>query len=104
MSIIVDNARRPDAVLLSFLGDNDQSNFSCVSIWMSRKRIKMDIDLGDKLKDLNKKKGVRNIFEAITKKKSTFVGHNCNLDLMFTISHLGDPLPSTLKEFITTSG
>jgi 2'-5' RNA ligase len=43
MSLTVDNARRPDAVLLSFLGDNDQSNLSCVSKGLNKNEPKMDI-------------------------------------------------------------
>jgi hypothetical protein len=63
------------------------------------KKLKLDIEMAEKMKEINRKKGVRKIWEAIVKKKGIFVGHNCNLDLLFTISHLGDPLPPTLKEF-----
>ena len=63
------------------------------------KKLKLDIEIGDKLRDLHNKKGARNIFEALIKSQKILVGHNCSLDLLFTISHLGDPLPNSLKEF-----
>jgi hypothetical protein len=63
------------------------------------RKFKLELELGEKMRELRVKKGIRNIFEALVKYKKTLVGHNCSLDLLFTISHLGDPLPSSLKEF-----
>jgi poly(A)-specific ribonuclease len=63
------------------------------------KKFKLELELGEKLKELKVKKGIRNIFEALIKSKKILVGHNCCLDLLFTISHLGDPLPNSLKEY-----
>jgi poly(A)-specific ribonuclease len=63
------------------------------------KKFKLELELGEKMKELKVKKGIRNIFEALIKSKKILVGHNCCLDLLFTISHLGDPLPNSLKEY-----
>jgi len=63
------------------------------------KKFKLDLEVQDKMKEFNKKKGARKIFEAIVKRKCSIIGHNFTMDLLFTISHLGDPLPNTLKDF-----
>lgn len=63
------------------------------------RKIKIELDIGVKIQEINRKKGIKNIFEALIKKKVFFVGHNCTLDILFTISHFGDPLPPSLKEF-----
>jgi hypothetical protein len=63
------------------------------------KKLKMEIDVGSKLKDIQRKAGVRKIYNAMLQKKSIFVGHHCVLDIMFIISHFGDALPNTLKDF-----
>jgi poly(A)-specific ribonuclease len=61
----------------------------------------LDAELGKKLEEVNKKKGVKKIFDALVKKKSVLVGHNFALDLLFTMSHFGEQLPATLKEWKT---
>jgi len=63
------------------------------------RKFKVEFEISEKLKDLERKKGARKIFECITKHRKIFVGHNCNLDILFTISHLGDQLPQNLKDF-----
>lgn len=60
---------------------------------------KIEAELGNKLKELNVKKGFRRIFESILRKKSVLVGHNCIIDILFVISHFGDPLPNNFYEF-----
>jgi hypothetical protein len=47
---------------------------------------------------LNTKKGFRRIFNALLKKKGALVGHNCIIDILFLISHFGDPLPNNIYE------
>jgi hypothetical protein len=61
---------------------------------------KLNQEVGLKLKELEKKKGFRRVFEALANKK-VFIGHNCIIDLFFTISHFGDQLPNTLTEMKT---
>jgi poly(A)-specific ribonuclease len=51
------------------------------------------------MKNINKKKGVKNIFDAITNNKKIIIGHNCSLDIIYLISHFGDSLPNDYKEF-----
>jgi poly(A)-specific ribonuclease len=53
----------------------------------------------EKITLLNKSKGVKNIFDAITKNKKIIVGHNCILDILFCISHFGDSLPNSYQDF-----
>jgi hypothetical protein len=63
------------------------------------KKLKLEQEIGVHLNDLGKKKGFKNIFDAIIKKKSVLIGHNCHFDILFVISHFGDSLPNTLKDF-----
>lgn len=60
---------------------------------------KMDQEVGNKLAELAKRKGFKKIFDALKNKKSKLIGHNCTLDILFTISHFGDELPKSYKEF-----
>ena len=53
----------------------------------------------EKINKLNKSKGMKNIFDSITKNKKIIVGHNCSLDILFCISHFGDPLPNSFPDF-----
>ena len=55
--------------------------------------------LGTRYEEVNKKKGVKKLFDAMIRKKSVLIGHNFNLDVLFIISHFGDTLPPTLKEY-----
>lgn len=50
------------------------------------------------LKELDKAKGVKQIYDALIKKKAMIIGHNMSLDLVFVISHFGD-LPLSYKQF-----
>lgn len=59
----------------------------------------INIEVGDKMNEIQKKKGFKKIWDALIKKKGTVVGHNCSLDLFFMISHFGDPFPNNLKEW-----
>jgi hypothetical protein len=59
----------------------------------------IEAELGNKLKDLNARKGFRRIFESLLRKKSVLVGHNCIIDILFVISHFGDPLPNNFYDF-----
>lgn len=65
----------------------------------SEKKTKIEELVSSRIDEVNKKKGVKKIFEAMIKRKSILVGHNFNLDVLFIISHFGDPLPPTLKEY-----
>jgi hypothetical protein len=58
-------------------------------------------DIGVKLKEIEKRKGFRKIFEALAQKKAVWVGHNCIIDILFTISHFGNQLPGSLNDFKT---
>jgi hypothetical protein len=65
----------------------------------SEKKMKMEELISTRYEELNKRKGVKKLFEAMIRKKSVLIGHNFNLDVLFIISHFGDPLPNTLKEY-----
>ena len=74
-------------------------------------------DILSQLRDLEHKKGVKKIIDAIfnkvfygsididenfveiQSKKTTLIGHNMSLDLMFIIANLGDSLPDKYTEF-----
>ena len=74
-------------------------------------------DILNQLRDLEHKKGVKKIIDAIFNKvvygsmdieeksdqdkikKTTLIGHNMSLDLMFMIANLGDSLPDNYSEF-----
>ncbi len=64
----------------------------------AEKNKKLECEIEEKMKDFNKKKGVKRIFEAMIKRKSILIGHNFKMDVLFTVSHLGDQLPNTLTE------
>ncbi len=55
----------------------------------------------DKIKEINQRKGFRRIFEKLIEKRAFLIGHNMIHDLLFLISHFGDPIPNSLKEFKT---
>ncbi len=65
----------------------------------NKKKFKIESDLSDKINQVKKGKGFRNIFEAIIRNKKIVVGHNCILDINFVISHFGDPLPNTYNDW-----
>src|SRR5690348_2587548 len=65
----------------------------------SERQALIENDTASRLKEIEKRKGFRKIFEAMIRKKAVFIGHNCIIDLLFTISHFGDQLPNTLNEF-----
>ena len=78
-------------------------------------------DILNQLKELNHKKGVKKLIDAIfnkfylgdidinkddiykfnnnIKNKKILIGHNMSLDLMFIISNLGDTLPNAYQDF-----
>lgn len=53
----------------------------------------------ERLHQINQRRGFRRIFERLTQKRAFIVGHNMIHDVLFLISHFGDPLPNTVKEF-----
>ena len=55
----------------------------------------------EKLKEINQRKGFRRVFEKLIEKRVYLIGHNMIHDLLFLISHFGDPIPNTLKDFKT---
>jgi len=65
----------------------------------SLKKTKIQADISEKLTQVKKAKGFRNIFEAIVRNKKILVGHNCVVDINFVISHFGDVLPSGYAEW-----
>lgn len=65
----------------------------------NEKKKKIEDAHSSRVNEVNKKKGVKRLFEAIIRKRSVLVGHNFNLDVLFIISHFGDPLPASLKEY-----
>lgn len=86
-------------IYFSFEPFEEKEVFMITKVDEREKEIKIDKELQEKLAGLKKRKGVRNIFEALIKKRSHIVGHNCSLDLLFIITHFGDPLPESLKGF-----
>lgn len=59
----------------------------------------LELYKNEKIKEINKKKGFRRIFEKLIEKRAFMIGHNMIHDLLFLISHFGDPMPATLKDF-----
>lgn len=64
-----------------------------------QKAEKLQADLKEKLNEVKKAKGFRNIFEAIVKYKKIIIGHNCIVDINFIISHFGDQLPNNYSDW-----
>jgi len=56
-------------------------------------------DIEKQLYKLERKKGVKNIYDAIIQYKKRLIGHNNSLDILFIISHLGEKLPDDYQEF-----
>ena len=52
-----------------------------------------------KLKDMEKAKGVKNIWDEIIKNKKILIGHNLSIDILFCFSHFGDSLPDDYEAF-----
>ena len=59
--------------------------------------IKKDIE--NNLNKLERKKGVKHLYETILKKKKVLIGHNISLDILFLINSFGKTLPKTYNEF-----
>ena len=58
------------------------------------------------IKELEKSKGVTNIWEEIIKNKKILIGHNLSIDILFCFNHFGDTLPDnyeTFKKLVTSS-
>jgi hypothetical protein len=92
-----ENIRR--RLFFSYEQVNGKSVLMISKLEESEKKIKMEELLGTKYEEVNKKKGVKKLFDAMIRKKSVLIGHNFNLDVLFIISHFGDSLPHTLKEY-----
>jgi poly(A)-specific ribonuclease len=59
-----------------------------------------------KLKEMEKAKGVKNIWDEIIKNKKILIGHNLSIDILFCFSHFGDSLPDdydAFKKIVNTS-
>ena len=58
------------------------------------------------MKQMEKARGVSNIWEEIVKNKKILIGHNLSIDILFCFSHFGDNLPESydiFKKLITSS-
>jgi hypothetical protein len=67
----------------------------------SEKAKQLDHYKKEKISQLNQKRGFRRIFEKLTQKRAYLIGHNMIHDVLFLISHFGDPLPNSVKELKT---
>ena len=67
----------------------------------SEKCKKLDLYKNEKIKEINQRKGFRRVFEKLIEKRAFMIGHNMIHDLLFLISHFGDPIPNSLKDFKT---
>ena len=52
-----------------------------------------------KLKDMERAKGVKNIWDEIVKNKKIIIGHNLSIDILFCFSHFGESLPDSYEQF-----
>jgi len=57
-----------------------------------------ELELEDKLNQINKRKGFKLVYDRLQKNKISLVGHNMLLDTLFLVSNLGESLPNSLKE------
>ena len=58
------------------------------------------------MKQMEKARGVANLWEEIVKNKKIIIGHNLSIDILFCFSHFGECLPEnydTFKKLITSS-
>ena len=56
-------------------------------------------DNQNKLKEMQKAKGVKNIWDEIVKNKKTVIGHNLSIDILYCFSHFGDTFPDSYDKF-----
>jgi hypothetical protein len=61
----------------------------------------LETEYNDKIAEFSRRKGFKKVWDAMIKRKSIFIGHNCAYDILFMISHFGDPLPNSLKDYKT---
>ena len=52
-----------------------------------------------KFKEMEKAKGVKNLWDEIVKNKKIIVGHNLSIDILFCFSHFGETLPDNYEQF-----
>ena len=52
-----------------------------------------------KLKEMERAKGVKNIWDEIVKNKKVIIGHNLSIDILFCFSHFGETLPDNYEQF-----
>ena len=58
------------------------------------------------MKQMEKARGVSNIWEEIVKNKKILIGHNLSIDILFCFSHFGESLPDSydiFKKLVTNS-
>jgi len=78
---------------------NGKEYFMVTKCDENQKKMKIQAEISEKINQVKKAKGFRNIFEAIIRNKKILVGHNCIVDINFVISHFGDPLPNSYNDW-----
>ena len=94
---IINNLTPEERNLLYILENEKQLIF--IKTNENNKKNLIEKDNLETMKILNKKKGVKNIFDAITNNKKIIIGHNCSLDITYIISHFGETLPNEYNKF-----
>lgn len=89
-----------DRIYISYeKNENNQQYINIIKVEPNEKKTHIENSNKESIESLEKTKGVKNIFDTITKYKKPIIGHNCSLDILYCISHFGDPLPDNYSDY-----
>lgn len=82
-------------------GENNQDDDKLVikKVTKEEKQKLIAEDNQKKIKDMERAKGVKNIWDEIIKNKKILIGHNLSIDILFCFSHFGETLPDNYDQF-----
>ena len=79
--------------------NNEEDKLIIKKVTKEEKQKLIGEDNQKKLKEMEKAKGVKNIWDEIVKNKKILIGHNLSIDILFCFSHFGETLPDNYEQF-----
>ena len=100
LSKLTDEVREQIYLQIEKNEENDGDNQLVIKKVTKEEKQKLIVeDNQNKLKEMEKSKGVKNLWDEIVKNKKTIVGHNLSLDILYCFSHFGETLPDSYDKF-----
>ena len=99
LSKLNDEMRNQIYIEIEKSNENNEDKLIIKKVTFEEKQKLIAEDNQKKLKEMEKSKGVKNIWDEITKNKKILIGHNLSIDILFCFSHFGDTLPDNYEQF-----